>query len=542
MDTKYKSKICVISLLLLNTLQFSIPQLHSTSPQRKSFSEIYIGDSEIDDVKACQTVDKAAKFSQLIENRVQDLKTYYTPWQLSDQYKKQLNDQQKKYKDLIKKLIQEVITPENQRRLDSLKKNITNTNKQLEKCEIQIRNCTAELSNFPSPWEGFQDAFSKFKLDNVDSIKLEKITLSTDAENITCYVYSPQSDPGTTPSYPCIFWLHGGSVGTKDNCRYSNPNQLDISLDDFLSSIYNFTPGLQPLARYLVQNGVAFATITIRGKDGNGNIRQQIKDQIEKIKKLDYIDSTKMAFIGHSNGGHIMSQMIANEHAFLNDNFKLGVGLASPYINESWGTCLINVPIIFDSFNHFAFKHAAPNDVLETIDCSISIKKFRGQEAEYVYKYVNPFSITSGMSREELQTIFRQLTIPVFLFVGLEDQNTAPTTQNGTVAWLFKEIGFENWRTFAYAGAAHSPHRIQNVKTDENISDERLKAFKDMLSDILSIGKGTPNEGTQDLKIFNQDAIVKQYSPELIFLRFENDEKIQILFKDTDCGKEILRE
>ncbi|MDR2372236.1 MAG: hypothetical protein LBD60_03765 [Puniceicoccales bacterium] len=84
MDTKYKSKICIIGLLLLNIVQFSAPKLYSTSPQRKLFSEFYISDSKIDNVKACQTVDQAAKFSQLIENRVQDLKTYYTPWQLLD--------------------------------------------------------------------------------------------------------------------------------------------------------------------------------------------------------------------------------------------------------------------------------------------------------------------------------------------------------------------------------------------------------------------------------------------------------------------------
>jgi hypothetical protein len=290
-----------------------------------------------------------------------------------------------------------------------------------------------------------------------------------------------------------------------------------------------------------VQNGVAFATITIRGKDGNGNIRKQIKDQIEKIEKLGYIDKTRMAFIGHSNGGHIMSQMIANEYTFLNEKFKLGVGLASPYINESWGNTSINEFITFDSFNSFAFKHAAPNDVLETIDCSTPIKDFQGQEAEYVYKYVNPFSITSGMSPEELRNIFSKLTIPVFLFVGLKDYNTAPTTQNGTVAWLLNRIGFTNWRTFAYP-AAHSPHRIQNVKTGENIPDEQLTAFQAMLSDILSIGKGEPNEGTQDLKIFNQDAIVKQYSPKLIFLQFKNGKKIKIPFKDTDCGKDLLSE
>jgi hypothetical protein len=314
--------------------------------------------------------------------------------------------------------------------------------------------------------------------------------------------------------------------------------------------MYNFTPSLQPLARYLAQNGVAFATITIRGKDGNGNVRKQIKDQIEAIKRLDDIDKTGMAFIGHSNGGHIMSQMIANEYTFLNDNFKFGVGLASPYINESWGNCLIDIHNTFDSFNGFAFRYAAPDDVptitngSETvdIDCSQPIKNLQGQAAEYAYKYVNPFSITSGMSREELRNILNQLKVPVFLFVGLKDDNTAPTTQNGTVAWLLKELGFPNWRIFAYAEAAHSPHRIQYIKTDENIPDEQLQAFKDMLSDILSIGKGTPNKGTQDLKIFNQDAKVKQHSPELTFLRFKNGEKIQVKFKDTECGKELLGE
>ncbi|MDR2372323.1 MAG: hypothetical protein LBD60_04210 [Puniceicoccales bacterium] len=538
MYTKYKSKIYIASLLLLNIIQVSILKLHSASPQRKSFPEIYIDNRKVDDVKTCQTLDQAARFSQLIENLVQDLRIY-------SQQQGWCNNVQKRYDALNQKLASDSITDEEktkiQQQLTICQKNIDTVNENILRLIQQIKH-TAKISKFSNTWESFQEAFSKFKLENVDSIKLEKITLSTDGENITCYIYSPQSDRGTTPPYPCIFWLHGGSFGAKDNCHYSDPNQLDISFNDFLSSLYNFTFGLQPLARYLVQNGVAFATITIRGKDGNVNIRQQIKDQIEEIKKLDYIDNTKMAFIGHSNGGHIMSQMIANEYTFLNDNFKLGVGLASPYINESWGYSSISEPKIFDSFNHFAFRYAAPNDIPETINCSTPIKKFQGQEAEYVYKYVNPFSITSGMSREELRNIFSRLTIPIFLFVGLKDYNTAPTTQNGTVAWLFKVIGFENWRTFAYAGAAHSPHRIQNVKMDKNIPNEQLQAFRNMLNDILSIGKGNPNEGTQNLKIFNQDEIVKQYSAELIFLQFDNGEKKQIKFKDTDCGKELLSE
>jgi hypothetical protein len=234
--------------------------------------------------------------------------------------------------------------------------------------------------------------------------------------------------------------------------------------------------------------------------------------------------------------------MIANEYTFLNDNFKLGVGLASPYVNESLGYSSINDPKTVDLFHCFAFKHAAPNDVPETIDSSIPIKNLQGQKAEYLYKYVNPFSITSGMSREELQNTLSQLTIPIFLFAGRKDYNTAPTIQAGTVAWQLKTIGLKNWRTFAYAGAAYSPHRIQNIKTDEKIPNEQLQAFKNMLSDILSIGKGNPNEGTQDLKIFNQDEIVKQYSPELIFLQFYDGEKRQIKFKDTDCGRERLSE
>jgi hypothetical protein len=60
--------------------------------------------------------------------------------------------------------------------------------------------------------------------------------------------------------------------------------------------------------------------------------------------------------------------MIANEYTFLNDNSKLGVGIASPYVNESLGYSLINDPKTVDSFHCLAFKHAAPNDVPETID------------------------------------------------------------------------------------------------------------------------------------------------------------------------------
>jgi hypothetical protein len=77
------------------------------------------------------------------------------------------------------------------------------------------------------------------------------------------------------------------------------------------------------------------------------------------------------------------------------------------------------------------------------------MNKCQGQEVKSVSKQVHPLSITSGMSREELQTIFRQRTILVFLFVDLKDHNTAPTSRNGTVAWLLQQIGFTNWRTFA---------------------------------------------------------------------------------------------
>jgi predicted esterase len=533
----------------LNALQFSALKLYGDPPPKQSLSEICSDDSEVDAVKACQTLAQATKFSQLIENRTENLGRYCSPWIALKRAKKDYADRQAQQNTLIQELESESIAPEDkekeQKRLKILSKGITATYDRIQNFQNQIETLTKELNNFlntSDPWKAFQEVYSKFNLKNIDSIKLEEVTVATDDENITCYVYAPKSDRATPP-YPCIFWLHGGSVGIKDNCRYSDPNQLDISFDDFLGTPYNFTYGLQPLARYLVQNDIAFATITIRGKNGNGNIREQIKDQIEEIKKLDYIDGTRMALIGHSNGGHIMTQMIANEYAFLNENFKLGVGLASPYINESWGSSSIGqLPMYFDSFNHFAFQHAAPNDVPKNIDCSMPIKEFQGKEAKYVYKYAHPLSITSGMSRKKLKKIFDQLKIPVFLFVGLKDYNTPPTTQNGTVAWLLKEIGFDNWRTFAYAGAAHSPHRIQNIKTNENIPPEQSQAFESMLSDMLSIGKGKPNEGTQNLKIFNQDKKVKEYSPELIFLQFENGEKRKVKFKDTDCGKEILGE
>jgi hypothetical protein len=193
----------------------------------------------------------------LIENLVQDLRTY-------SQRQGLRNNLQKRYDVLNQKLASDSITDGEktkiQQQLTACKKNIDTADENILRL-IQQSKHTAELSNLSNTWESFQEAFSKCKLENADSIKLGKITLRTDDENITCYVYSPQSDRQTIRPYPCIVWLHGGSVGIKDNRYYSDPNQLDTSFDDFLKSIYNFTPGLQPLARYLAQNGIAFATV-----------------------------------------------------------------------------------------------------------------------------------------------------------------------------------------------------------------------------------------------------------------------------------------
>jgi hypothetical protein len=141
--------------------------------------------------------------------------------------------------------------------------------------------------------------------------------------------------------------------------RWSSQDQLDTSSNVFLFHRNIVYSRLQPLSRYLVANSVAFATITIKDQDRKGNIRQQIIDQVCVIRNLEYIDTDRMANIGHSNGGYIMLQMIVNEYKFLRDNFKLGVGLASLYINESWRT-LITCPKTYVSNNKYAFKYAVP--------------------------------------------------------------------------------------------------------------------------------------------------------------------------------------
>jgi hypothetical protein len=83
-----------------------------------------------------------------------------------------------------------------------------------------------------------------------------------------CYIYSPKSNGQSLQSpYLCIVWLHGGIVNISSDCRLSSLDQFDISEKDFMLGSYNFTPGLQPLTRYLVTNGVDFATITIKGQD-----------------------------------------------------------------------------------------------------------------------------------------------------------------------------------------------------------------------------------------------------------------------------------
>jgi dipeptidyl aminopeptidase/acylaminoacyl peptidase len=51
-------------------------------------------------------------------------------------------------------------------------------------------------------------------------------------------------------------------------------------------------------------------------KEGAGNIREQVKAQVSEIKKLNFIDTNKMAFFGHSCGGYVASLFMAHEPNF----------------------------------------------------------------------------------------------------------------------------------------------------------------------------------------------------------------------------------
>ncbi|MDR1907180.1 MAG: hypothetical protein LBQ03_03130 [Puniceicoccales bacterium] len=498
----------------------------------------------LEPVKHCKDIEQAAQFSSMIENFQ---KTTDECCDSIIPVTKQLED---KLDNKINALT-EVPERLNDNFNDDLSKMFELRNACVERRESVEKACIPTL-------------FEPFLLTPEDpEIAFRMITTITDNTELPSVIYFPKKR-AERQKLPCVVWLHGGNI----NCDLSDldntfhiesPNQ--IPLPERTKRFHaNVSVGLQPLARFLASNGIVFATIEMDPKYGAGNIRQQIKDQVEEIKKLDFIDTNKMAFLGHSIGGYITSLFLAHDPEFLKDNFKLGIALVSPVVNDSWiGAFYLpqkndsgqwNGPN-FHPWNECTLNFALPNETVlnrETVNGETvgSIKE--NAEHRNVLRFVYPFSPTCGMSDAELSLKLQSLP-PLFILMGTADSNTIPATQGGAFAWRLQKMGLTNWRILAYKGALHSPHRLCETLGNP----PSVEGFKQMLSNVLQIARGNPPVGTQFLRTLSNGTTkvnvnsfslsqesMRFFAQNACFIELEGNEMKFALFPETECGRAIL--
>ncbi|MDR1334428.1 MAG: S9 family peptidase [Holosporaceae bacterium] len=600
MDIKCKLKACTASLLLLNTIQLSVSQLHSASPQGNSGPESEQESAWVTkDIspeaqilqryteKICSQIERELQKRQELANTSPQDTT-----QLARTYSQTIAENLAPYKYCqdVDHAVQLSLAIENfQTTVDEFCNSVAST---LTSALPALQSATEKLNKFPNneeydeviipllcrcyDWEneiqnGLESIktsvtpllFEPFLLQSNDPIvKFETLITETDDMQLPMVVYSPaQKTP--REKLPCAIWAHGGSIASdlKDNLtlHIESPGQMasPFRLNRFKN---NVSIGIQPLARFLASKGIAFVTIEWNAKDGQGNLRQQIKDQIEKIKTLDYIDTDRMTFWGHSMGGYILSLLAANDPQFLRDNFKLGVAFVSPVLNEAWLGGNYDAQPGHQN-RDCSFKFALPNDDEHFCSLLIEDKPIGGhsisnlENTEYakrVLQYVYPFSLTCGMGDDELQSKLASLP-PIFILMGTADSNTLPATQGGTLAWRLGNMGLKNWRMLIYKNALHSIHRL-GIYLGNPPSTE---GFKQMFPDVLQIAQGNPPAGTQDLsELSNGTTLVgdsetrlnpekrntmRSYAKRSRFMKSNVNNRPEFIpFGETACGQEIL--
>ncbi|MDR0740886.1 MAG: hypothetical protein LBF34_04220 [Puniceicoccales bacterium] len=589
-----KLKIYVMSLLSLNIIRVSTPRLHGTpSPEDSSsiqhriegayeqfadkFKKIQelknapIPDitqrtkeyaltiaEEIEPYKYCKDIDQAAQLSYRLE--------YFqtTVDRFCDLSISAITSARAELRQFIKEL--ESISEE----IDKLPDENPNKEEYSDKIFALLTRCYDLNFEITRKLESVKQTvtpllFEPFLLEsNNPIVKFEMLTMETGNLQLPMVVYSPARK---TPEekFSCVFWLHGGDIysdlAESSTLHIESPEQiaLPFDLDRFWS---NASVGLQSLARLLASQGIVLATIEFDAKLGKGNLRQQVKDQVEKVKELSYIDTDKMSFLGHSIGGYILSLLVVNDYQFLIENFKFGVAFVSPVFNEAWSGGIYgdqSDQSAQDRNQNCFLNFALPNGksfypVLSegesTNDYSIKEILYRLpnlQDKKRVFQYVYPFSPTCGMSNDELRPKLASLP-RIFILAGTADSNTLPATQGGTLAWRLKKMKLENWRILTYKNALHSPHRL-GIYFGNPPSQE---GFQQMLSDVLSIAKGTPPTGTQNLDelsngttqvydFFQQQNTTRYFAEYSYFMEFNARWPEFVPFGATECGREILK-
>ncbi|MDR3317203.1 MAG: hypothetical protein LBS71_00125 [Puniceicoccales bacterium] len=301
-------------------------------------------------------------------------------------------------------------------------------------------------------------------------IQFQEISVSSGGSELKSLIYYPK-EMSENQKLPCIIFLPGGNMYYETLIH--TPNMLPV--DNFIympSDMLSSSATMDRLveARFLVANQMAFALIAIDPQSGKNDVRQQVKDQVEKIKELPFVDNGKLSLFGHSNGGYVLSLLVKNDAQFLRDNFKRGIVFASSYLTpeEQKGSmedgCWINYAI-----SQTLFKKLKPNIYNK------KLKIFEGtEEAQEILSYIYPMSKKYGMDAKSLQTQLQDGP-PVFLMIAKRDNVTPPGINSIPLAEKLNETNL-NWRVFSY-DATHCLHTTE------------------ALEDILAIGQGNPREG-----------------------------------------------
>ncbi|MDR1590937.1 MAG: hypothetical protein LBR92_03005 [Puniceicoccales bacterium] len=614
MNTKFKT--CVTSLLLLNALQFSALKLYGDPPPEQSSSEakqdpalmmenlspetvafrnkvrqveqkiqgeqantsqtdikrsaqIYSQKTanNLNNCKNCQNVNQAVQLSSAIENFqgiVDEFCNLVAPslTSIKTELDSIIGTWNNNLPEAEKEKLERIIAHQESQESISLMGRFYNW-------EGKIRNELKLIQEIAAPL--LYEPLSLKCHDPV--ITFETLITETDDKQLPMVVYSP-TQKTSGEKLPCVIWLHGGSIASalkeKGTLHIESPEQVTPPLPQIFPNTQaseqvappshqdwrtnNVSVGIQPLARFLASNGIVCATIEFDSENGKGNLRQQVKDQVEKIKTLAYIDTDKITFWGHSIGGYILSLLIANDPQFLIDNFKSGIAFVSPVLNEAWSGA-----IYFDGYGNnrsgdCAFQFATPDDRSISIE-NQSIGNYKindllknAEHAQYILQCTYPFSPTCGMSDAELQPKLASLP-PLFILMGTADSNTLPATQGATLAWRLHNMELTNWKILAYKNALHSPHRLK-IDLNNPPSEE---GFRQMLPNVLQIAQGIqPTNGTQDLSeisngattaydSFQQQKPMKFFAERSFFMKLNANNDVELIpFGETECGQEIL--
>jgi acetyl esterase/lipase len=284
--------------------------------------------------------------------------------------------------------------------------------------------------------------------ENDQQVAFQVLGVQVDGVKLNPIVYSPKAKPDNQ-KYPCIIWLHGGTMGWDGGLFLHAPNEFPTNRDAW-EWVHSATFDRQTEARFFASRGVVFALITINPGNGKNDVCKQIKSQVEAIKGLNFVDPNGIAAVGHSNGGYAFS-LLANKYPeFLRQNFPKGIVFASPYFEPN------DSPAEYSC----SFEFAAPDDQPPELTAELAkktIEELKDTEyREYVLRYTYPFSERHGMSDEILLEKLKGAP-PIHIFMAEGDDITPPADNGGMFAERLEKLNKQQKQKIKFEVHPYAP-------------------------------------------------------------------------------------